>query len=73
MKTYSIVRFYENPNKKPTVLQRGYDLEQARAYCDDPRLSSLTAQYPKGCNGDKKKIAEWHKKQKHWFVGFKGE
>ena len=73
MKTYEIVKFYENPNKRPTVLRRGYDLEQARAYCEDSELSSKTALPPKGCGGDEKKIAEWHKKQKHWFVGFRSE
>ena len=73
MKTYEIVRFYKNPNKRPTVLQGGYDLEQARAYCDDSELSSMTAQPPKGCGGNEKKIAKWHEKQKHWFVGFRSE
>lgn len=73
MKTYEIIRFYENPDRKPTVLQHGYSLEQARAYCDDPETSSMTAKYPKGCGGDEKKIARWHEKQKHWFVGFRSE
>lgn len=70
MRTYNIVRFYEDLDRKPTVLQRGYTLEEARKYCDDPELSSYTAQSPKGCNGDTKKIEKWHKLKKHWFVGF---
>lgn len=71
--TYEIVRFYQDPNRYPTVLQHGYTLEEARKYCDDPELSSETAQPPIGCGGDERKISKWHEKNKHWFVGFRSE
>lgn len=72
-KTYLLVKFYQNPDKKPFTVQKGYSLEEARKYCDDPESSSMTAQPPRGCGGDPAKIDDWHAKQKHWFIGFVSE
>lgn len=69
---YEIVKFYQNPSKKARVLRGGCTLEEAREFCDDPELSSMTARSPKGCDGDERKIQKWNDKQKHWFVGFRG-
>jgi len=68
-RVYAIVRFYEN-DRAPFVIQKGLTIDEARAYCNDTELSSITAKSPKGCGGDPKKIQEWHDKKKHWFVGF---
>ena len=68
---YEIVKFYQNPSHQPIVLRHNYTLEEARKYCDDPELSSKTAQPPLGCGGDERKIQVWNDKQKHWFVGFR--
>lgn len=70
---YEAVKFYEREGKRPKVLCKDLTLEEARAYCDDPELSSLTAHSPKGCGGDERKIQKWHDKQKHWFVGFRSQ
>lgn len=72
-KIYEAVRFYQHPDRKPKVLRKGLTLEEAREYCDDPELSSMTAQSPKGCGSDERKIQVWNSKQKHWFVGFRSE
>lgn len=71
METYEIVRYYENINRKSRVIQRGLSLEQARAWCNDPETSSMTAKAPKGCGGNTAKIDRWHDAQKHWFDGFR--
>ena len=68
---YEAVKFYQHPDKKAKVLRKGLTLEEARNYCDDPELSSRTAQSPKGCGSDEHKIQVWNDKQKHWFVGFR--
>lgn len=71
MKYYEIVKFYQDEDKHPRVLQRNYSLEEARKYCDDPELDSKTAKQPKGCGGDEKLIQKWNDEHKHWFVGFR--
>jgi hypothetical protein len=68
---YEICKFYQNPDKQTQILRRGLSLEEARDYCDDPELSSRTAQTPKGCAGNQKRIEKWGIKQKHWFVGYR--
>lgn len=68
---YEAVKFYQSPDKKAKVLRKDLTLEEARAYCDDTELSSFTAQSPKGCGSDERKIKEWGDKRKHWFVGFR--
>lgn len=68
---YEVVKFYQDPSKKAKVLRGGCTLEEARALCDDPELSSRTAKPPKGCGGNEHKIQAWSDKQKHWFVGFR--
>lgn len=68
---YETVKFYRHPSKKAKVLRKNLTLDEARNYCDDPELSSRTAQSPKGCGGDERKIQVWNDKQKHWFVGFR--
>lgn len=70
-KKYEIVKFYQTNEKLPYVVQRNYSLEEARAYCDDPESSSMTAKPPKGCGGDQAKILKWHELQKHWFLGYR--
>ena len=69
MKQYCIKQFYED-GRLPRIVQKGLSLEEARAYCDDPESSSMTASKPRGCAGDKAQIERWHEKQKHWFYGF---
>lgn len=71
MKQYCILKFYED-DRPARVIQTGYSLEQARAYCSDPETSSMTAESPKGCGGDPRKIEKWHELKKHWFCGFQG-
>lgn len=68
---YEAVKFWQYPDKKPKVLRKDLTLEEARTFCDDPELSSRTAQPPKGCGGNEHKIQVWNDKQKHWFVGFR--
>lgn len=71
MQYYQIVKYYENPNQMPRV-HRGYGrltIDEARKICSDPETSSKTAST--ACNGNEKTIATWHKKQKHWFLGFR--
>ena len=68
---YETVKFWQRPDKKARVLRRDLTLEEARVFCDDSELSSRTAQSPKGCGGDERKIQKWNDKQKHWFVGFR--
>jgi hypothetical protein len=64
-----IVRFYED-DRPAKIIKTGLTLEQAKAHCNDPETSSYTAKSPRGCEGNEKRIAEWHKKNKHWFDGF---
>ena len=73
MGNYEIIKFYQNPDKRPKVLRGGLTLAQARKICDNPELSSITASAPKGCEKNEQKIAHWSVKQKHWFVGFRGQ
>lgn len=68
---YEAVKFYQHPNKKPRVLRKDLTLDEARAFCNDPELSSRTAQPPNGCGGDECKVQKWGDRQKHWFVGFR--
>ena len=64
-----VVRFYED-DRPAKIIKTGLTLEQAKAHCNDPETSSYTAKSPRGCEGNEKRIAEWHKKKKHWFDGF---
>ena len=73
MKTYSIVRFYEDPDRENKVIRTGLTLEEARKWCEDPETSSYSATPPKGCGDDDRKIVRWHRAQKHWFDGFRSE
>lgn len=36
MKTYKIIRFYQERHKQSRVIKRGLTLEQAQAHCNDP-------------------------------------
>lgn len=36
MKTYKIIRFYQERHKQSRVIKRGLTLEQAQAHCQDP-------------------------------------
>lgn len=73
MTTYRIVRFYENPELNRRIIKGGLTLEQAKAWCNDPETSSMSARSPRGCAGDEDEIAAWHEDQKHWFDGFEEE
>lgn len=69
--SYMIIKFYEDGRQR--VIRRGLDREEARAICNDPETSSMTARKPAGCAGNEKQIARWHESQKHWFYGFDRE
>lgn len=73
MTTYKIVRFYENTPGYRRIIKRGLTIEQAKAHCNDPETSSMTAKSPRGCGGNEAKIAKWHEQQRHWFDGFEEE
>ena len=66
---YNIRRFYED-GRPSRIVARVYGLKNAQKWCNDPQTSSYTAKSPRGCNGNQDRIAEWHKKNKHWFDGF---
>lgn len=36
MKTYKIIRFYQERYKQSRVIKRGLTLEQAQAHCNNP-------------------------------------
>lgn len=67
-----IKRFYED-NSPARIIKTGLTLEEAKAHCNDPETSSMTARAPRGCEGDEERIAEWHEQKKHWFDGFEYE
>lgn len=67
--TYKVVKFYQDGRPSKTI-RRGLSRDEARAFCNDPELSSRTASRPKGCAGNEAQIARWDEKQKHWFCGF---
>lgn len=73
--TYSIIRFFEDPDKDPNqiTIATGLTLEEAKEHCNDPETSSYTATYPNGCGGDDAMIREWHDQKKHWYDGFTKE
>jgi hypothetical protein len=71
-KVYMIVRRYQN--ERPTrVIAKNLTLEAARAWCEDPETSSMTAKSPRGCGTGKWQVrnkTNWHKLNKHWFDGY---
>lgn len=34
--SYTIIRFYRDPNRKQHIVKRGLTLKQAQAHCSDP-------------------------------------
>ena len=69
MKMYEVVKFTQTG--KQTVITTGLTESEAQKICSDPETSSMTARSPRGCDGSEKKIANWHKNQKHWFYGYR--
>ncbi len=65
---YNIIRFYQDPSKKPRTMRKHLTLEQAQKHCNDPETSSMTAST--ACRGNKKTQDRWHGLGKHWFDGF---
>jgi putative NADPH-quinone reductase len=47
MKTYRIVRMYQNPAIVSEWIDTGLTLEEAQAHCKDPETSSSTATHIK--------------------------
>lgn len=69
MTFYEVVKFTQTG--KQTVVRIGLTKREAQKICQDPETSSMTARYPKGCDGNEKMINRWHEKQKHWFYGYR--
>jgi hypothetical protein len=61
---YKIIRFYQN-EKKPVLIKTGLTEEQAKAHCNDPETSSLTATNQDAVNHTKKYGA--------WFDAWESE
>lgn len=63
--TYSIIRYYENPDLGPELVTTGLTLDQAQAHCNNPETSSETA------TGDiaRRRTAEYGR----WFDGYTRE
>ena len=47
MKTYRIVRMYQNPSIVSEWIDTGLTLEEAQEHCKDPETSSKTATDPR--------------------------
>lgn len=67
MTLYEVVKF--NQEGRQTIIKSGLSLGEAQRICSDPESSSMTAR--NSCDGNEKKIANWHDKQSHWFYGFR--
>jgi hypothetical protein len=65
MTTYTVVRFFANPELDEEVLTTGLSLDEARAHCRDPESSSRT------CTGRSgRAITKVHGP---WFDGYREE
>jgi hypothetical protein len=40
---YDIVRFYQDPGRRPRTIERSVTLKEAQEHCKDPESSSSTA------------------------------
>ena len=66
MKTYKVVRFYQNNERlNRTVVRTGLTLEEAQKHCKDPETSSTTC----------KRKANVERTLRHgaWFDGYEEE
>jgi hypothetical protein len=46
--TYSVIRFFQRPEKRKRTVHRGLTLEEAQKHCSNPESSYKTATQPKG-------------------------
>ncbi len=60
MNTYSIIRFYADPNTPKETRQTGLTLEEAREHCNGPESSSRTCSEHVSVDGG-------------WFDGYEEE
>ena len=48
MRTYRIVRMYQDPQWRSRTIRRGLTLDEAQTHCSDPETSSRTCTNPGG-------------------------